>query len=99
VGLAKMQTHTSLNARMNSQNASNPSRCISPRVSFTSALAHEVRNPLTIVNLAIDMLTSTLLDADQKIYVDIIKGASFRINGLLTELLISGEPGEICSDN
>lgn len=66
---------------------------------FASALAHEVRNPLTNINLAIDMLTSTALDNDQKIYVDIIKRASFRINGLVTELLVSGEPGEIPFDN
>jgi signal transduction histidine kinase len=71
----------------------------SPRIFFSSALAHEVRNPLTNINLAIDLLTSTALDNDQKIYVDIIKRASFRINGLVTELLVSGEPGEMPFDN
>jgi hypothetical protein len=88
-----------MNAHLNSKNGSNLSRCISPRVSFTLPLVHEVRNRLTIVNLAIDMLTPTLLNADQKIYVDLIKGASLRINSLITELLNSGEPGEMCSDN
>jgi signal transduction histidine kinase len=70
-----------------------------PRSAFPSALAHEVRNPLTNINLAIDMLTSTFLGADQKIYIDIIKRASFRINSLVTELITSVEPGEICFDN
>jgi signal transduction histidine kinase len=104
-----------MNAHMNSRNAPklrfcNPSGHLfssltpvmkeeKPRVYFSSALAHEVRNPLTNINLAIDMLTSAFLGADQKIYVDIIKRASFRINGLVTELLTSSEPGEICFDN
>jgi len=70
-----------------------------PRIFFSSALAHEVRNPLTNINLAIEMLTSTALDNDQKTYVDIIKRASSRINGLVTELLVSGEPGKIAFDN
>jgi signal transduction histidine kinase len=69
------------------------------RVYLPSALAEEVRNPLTSINLAIDMLTSTSLGTDQKMYIDIIKRASIRINGLVTELIASGEPGEICSDN
>jgi signal transduction histidine kinase len=66
---------------------------------FTSALAHEVRNPLSNINLACEMLTSTLLDNDQKIYVDIIKRASSRINRLVTELLTSGAQDELPSDN
>jgi signal transduction histidine kinase len=70
-----------------------------PRIFFSSALAHEVRNPLTNINLSIEMLTSTALDNEQKIYVDIIKRASFRINGLVRELLVSGGPGEIPFDN
>ena len=70
-----------------------------PRIFFSSALAHEVRNPLTNINLSIEMLTSTALDNEQKIYVDIIKRASFRINGLVRELLVSSGPGEIPFDN
>lgn len=65
---------------------------------FSPALAHEVRNPLNNINLAIEMLTSSL-DDDQKYYIDIIKRASFRINGLVTELLTSREPGEMPSEN
>jgi signal transduction histidine kinase len=57
-----------------------------PRAFSTSALVHEVRNPLTSIDLAVDMLLSTFLDSDQKIYVDIIKRASFRVNGLVTEI-------------
>jgi signal transduction histidine kinase len=70
-----------------------------PRTLFSSALAHEVRNPLNNINLAIEMLTSTILDNDQKIYVDIIRRAAFRINGLVTELLTPCELGEMPSEN
>ena len=100
-----------MNAHMNSRNTPKLRSCYTswrligsltpvmkeekPRVYHTSTLAQEVRNPLTNINLAIDMLTSTFLGTDQKIYVDIIKQASIRINGLIAELLTSGEPGEV----
>jgi signal transduction histidine kinase len=70
-----------------------------PGICFSPALAHEVRNPLTNIDLAIDMLTSSDLDNDQKVYIDIIKRASVRINGLIKELLTSVEPEKISSDN
>ena len=69
-----------------------------PRSFFSSALVHEVRNPLNNINLAIEMLTSTIMDNDQKIYIDIIRRAAFRINGLVTELLNPCEPGEMTSE-
>jgi signal transduction histidine kinase len=70
----------------------------SPKRFFSSALAHEVRNPLTNINLAIDMLAFTSLDNDQRLYIDIIKRASFRINGLITELLAASEPSKTPAD-
>jgi signal transduction histidine kinase len=54
---------------------------------FASALAREVRNPLTSINLSIDMLRSSLMDSELKIYVDIIGRSSMRINDLVDELL------------
>jgi signal transduction histidine kinase len=54
---------------------------------FASALAHEVRNPLTNINLSIEMLRSAIKDSELKIYVDIIMRSSMRINHLINELL------------
>ncbi len=54
---------------------------------FASALAHEVRNPLTNINLSIDMLNSAIMDDELKIYIDIIIRSSKRINHLINELL------------
>jgi signal transduction histidine kinase len=54
---------------------------------FASALAREVRNPLTSINLSIDMLSSSIIDSELKIYVDIIGRSSTRINHLVDQLL------------
>ena len=38
---------------------------------FTAAMAHEVRNPLTNINLAVEMLKMSLSVRDQNTYLDI----------------------------
>jgi two-component system, sporulation sensor kinase C len=53
------------------------------------ALAHEVRNPLTNIHLALDQLQPELLDDDHKLFADIIRRNGQRINTLITELLNS----------
>jgi signal transduction histidine kinase len=62
---------------------------------FASALAHEVRNPLATINLAVQMLKSPILVIDHKLYLDIIMKASGQINDLITDLLTSWQPGEM----
>jgi len=57
-------------------------------------LAHEVRNPLTNVNLSAEQLESELEDEELKFYTDIIKRNCGRINDLITQLLQSSRPGE-----
>ncbi len=62
---------------------------------FASALAHEVRNPLATINLAVQMLKSPVKGIDHKIYLDIIMKASGQINDLITDLLKSRQPDEM----
>jgi two-component system, sporulation sensor kinase C len=57
-------------------------------------LAHEVRNPLTNIHLSLDQLDPELVDEDLKLFTDIIRRNSLRINTLITELLESFKPQE-----
>ncbi|MET0392711.1 MAG: HAMP domain-containing sensor histidine kinase [Chitinophagaceae bacterium] len=56
-------------------------------VRFASILAHELRNPLTNINLAIELLDASIKTADLKVYMDIIRRSSLRISNLVKELL------------
>ncbi|HMX41456.1 MAG TPA: PAS domain S-box protein, partial [Saprospiraceae bacterium] len=60
-------------------------------------LAHEVRNPLTNIHLALEGIAITDLDTDSEIhdYVDIIRRNSNRISDLITQLLNSSRPAEL----
>lgn len=66
-------------------------RLFSEKLTVTSRLvrmlAHEVRNPLTNVNLSAEQLEMELADEDQKFYTQIIKRNCTRINDLITQLL------------
>lgn len=56
-----------------------------------SALIHEIRNPLTSINLATVMLDSLMVNAEERKYVDIIKRSTARIN-FLVENLFKNQP-------
>lgn len=58
-------------------------------------LAHEVRNPLTNINLSVEQLEEDLKDEDFQPYFDIIKRNSKRINDLVTELIENSKPQEL----
>ncbi len=66
------------------------------------SIAHEVRNPLTNINLSIEHLDGSTQE-DHEMYVDIIRRNSERINQLITELLNSSKQTELklarCSAN
>src|SRR5579862_3949964 len=64
-------------------------------VEFTYTLAHEIRNPLSTINLAVDMLKLTNDELEKKTCLDIITRNSLRINDLLTDLLSSYQLNEI----
>jgi signal transduction histidine kinase len=58
-------------------------------------LAHEVRNPLTNINLSVEQLKPEMDSEDANIYLDIIARNCGRIDGLISELLDLSRPAEI----
>ncbi len=54
---------------------------------YDSLLAHEVRNPLTNIDLAMEYLLAGVKDEEHKTYMDIIMRSSMRINELVNELI------------
>ncbi|MES2649770.1 MAG: ATP-binding protein [Bacteroidota bacterium] len=58
-------------------------------------LAHEVRNPINNINLAVEQLIVTNIKEEDDLYLDIIHRNSNRINELIKELLLSSRPAEI----
>ena len=66
---------------------------------FATSLVHEVRNPLTNINLAADMLGLSSLSEEQEKFVAIIKRGAERINHILTNILSSHNEDEIHADS
>jgi PAS domain S-box-containing protein len=59
-------------------------------------LAHEVRNPITNINLSVEQLEEIVQqDPNNTLYFDIIKRNSKRINDLVNELLENSKPMEL----
>lgn len=61
---------------------------------FIAFLAHEVRNPLSNINLSTEMLNAAIEEEELKNYVAIISRSSSRINDLITRLLNYRKPDE-----
>jgi PAS domain S-box-containing protein len=74
---------------------------IAERFSLTGriarTMAHEVRNPLANLNLALDQLQDELTPDNKsaKLYSEIIARSAHRIDQLVTELLTSSKPNEL----
>ncbi len=62
---------------------------------FFSGLAHEIRNPLSNIKLAGEMLRSMISEPYMRSYLDIILRGSDKINTIVTELLHSSYEHEI----
>lgn len=58
-------------------------------------LAHEVRNPLTNINLAVEQIEEDNKNGELNILTEIIKRNGRRINDLISELLQSSKPAEV----
>ncbi len=74
---------------------------VAEKLSMTGKLArtiaHEIRNPLTNLNLALDNLKEEMSDKEEEItlYTDIIQRSSNRIETLIRDLLNSSKPKEL----
>lgn len=86
-----------LTAEMREQQATLLSDKMEATGRLMRTLAHEVRNPLTNVNLALEGIISAELDPDHEVfdYVDIIRRNSTRISDLITQLLNAARPAEL----
>ncbi|MEJ7588057.1 MAG: ATP-binding protein [Ferruginibacter sp.] len=62
---------------------------------FIRTLAHEVRNPLSNIKLAVENLLQTNINEDDNFYLNIIHRNGQRINDLVTELLQSSRPADM----
>lgn len=61
------------------------------------SIAHEVRNPLTNINLALEQFSEMIESQDDtlEVYMDIIRRNTKRINQLISEMLKSSKPSEL----
>jgi PAS domain S-box-containing protein len=62
---------------------------------FIQTIAHEVRNPLTNINLAVEELKTENDDEDKKTFLNIIQRNSERIQALVDELRESSKPASL----
>ena len=62
---------------------------------FARMVGHEVRNPLTNIQLALDQLESEGIIPEQQVYLDILRRNSHRIGQLITEMLHTSRPLEM----
>lgn len=58
---------------------------------FSEVIVHDMRNPISTILLAAEMMNATTLDNKQQIYLGIILRGSARINNMVTDLL-TGRP-------
>jgi signal transduction histidine kinase len=75
-----------------------PERANYDNPTILPGLAHEVRNPLSTINLAVEMLKLGTLDEEQRQFLDIIARGSRRITELITTLLVSSQPDQATSE-
>ena len=63
---------------------------------FLRSLAHEIRNPLTNINLALEELnTEENLPKDAQVYLDVVQRSANRVTALLEEIMNAYKTAEI----
>jgi len=68
---------------------------VSSTYRLARTLAHEIRNPLTNLNLSASQLEELITDDDAALYLQIINRSGDRINNLISQLLHSSEQVEL----
>src|SRR5436190_8247600 len=77
------------------QKKTTPSVWSESSIPLVSVLAHELRNPLTNIMLTVHLLESKILDDNDRMYIDIIRRSSTKINDLINDLLKGQKKDEI----
>jgi PAS domain S-box-containing protein len=62
---------------------------------LASTLAHEVRNPLSTIQMSVEQLDASGIAEEDRVLLEIISRNSQRINALITRLLESSRPDEV----
>lgn len=89
-GIVSDQTH-----RLKAERESLMNEKIQSAARLMRTLAHEVRNPLTNINLAAESLEAEAENDFLEIYIDIIKRNATRIDTLITQVLNSAKQKEV----
>jgi signal transduction histidine kinase len=76
-----------------------PVRSVQEKPGELASIAHEIRNPLSTINLSAEMLKSVITDDEQKKFLDIIMRSSMRINDILTDLHSTFRANEMQVEN
>ena len=58
-----------------------------PAARFLSEMIHELRNPMTSINLSTEMLNAATKDDDFKLYLDIITRNTIRLSDMINDLI------------
>jgi signal transduction histidine kinase len=66
---------------------------------FIYTLVHEIRNPVTNINLATEVLEHLVTDDGAKMYLDVIVRNTMRIRAMLTDLLVLAQINEMSLEN
>src|SRR5688572_9178101 len=62
---------------------------------FIYTMVHEIRNPLTNINLAVELLNQLLQNDEQRMLLDIIMRNSGRVKDVVADILTSQNTNEI----